>query len=226
MREAGPVGGSLLEIGSGDGDDAYFSLVRPFFSRMEGVDPDPAGADHRGLDARHEFTIEEFAAGGEGHERFDAALAVYVVEHVADPVAFFSAIRSCLRPGGSVFGITPNLWHYFGLVAKGAAVLGLEDRLLGALQSAHVGHSAHTAGHGHSARHFPVAYRANSVPALRLAGGAAGYSSLEIRHLDNPAVFEMYFPGRTVAFPRGYSRLVNQLALPALFGTMIFRFVN
>jgi hypothetical protein len=130
-------------------------------------------------------------------------------------------------------------------------LLGIEDRLLGALRSArpalvhdrgqdqrhghghsghgHSGHGhsghAHEHGHGHAA-HFPVAYRANSVRALRKVGDEAGFSRLEIRHLDNPAVFETYFPGRSVAFPRWYSRSVHRIGRPELFGTLICRFVN
>ncbi len=220
MQVVGPAGGSLIEIGSGDGDDSYFPLIRPQFSRIVGVDPDPAGSGHRGLDERHECTIEEFAARSGGGELFDTALAAYVLEHVAEPVAFLSAVRSVLRPGGSFFVVTPNLWHYFGLLAKGSALFGLEDRLLVALRSIHL--EAH---HDHAARHFPVAYRANSVRAIRRAAGAAGFAEVQIRHLENPAVFEAYFPGRSVAFPRRYADVVNQLAIPALFGTMICRFV-
>ncbi|MGO8875982.1 MAG: class I SAM-dependent methyltransferase [Acidimicrobiales bacterium] len=230
---------SLLDIGSGDGDDAYFSFIRPLVAHIVGVDPDPYGAGHTGIDAWHQLSIEAFAAaltaapasgvpaltegggptpGGQGPALFDAALAVYVVEHVAQPAAFFSAARACLRPGGSLFVITPNLWHYFGLLAKVTMVLGLEDRLLGALRASH-------AGHRHVA-HFPVAYRANSVRALRRLAAEAGYSALQIRHLENPAVFETYFPGRSVAFPRGYSKLIHRLGRPELFGTLICRFVN
>jgi hypothetical protein len=61
---------------------------------------------------------------------------------------------------------------------------------------------------------------------LRRFAREAGFSSLEIRHLENPAVFETYFPGRSVAFPRWYSRAVHRLGRPELFGTFICRFVN
>jgi len=231
---------TLLDIGAGDGDDAYCHLIRPLVGRVVGVDPDPRTSRNTGLDEWHQATIEAFAAellaaqasraresaepgagppsatGGFG--LFDLALAVYVVEHVTAPAAFFSAARVCLRPGGSLFVITPNLWHYFGLLAKGAMGLGVEDRLLGAVRAA--------AGEHDHAAHFAVAYRANSVRALRRFGSEAGFSSLEIRHLENPAVFETYFPGWAVAFPRWYSRAVHRLGRPELFGTFICRFIN
>jgi SAM-dependent methyltransferase len=253
---------SLLDIGAGDGDDQYCRLVRPLVGRFEGIDPDPYLAEHRGLDAGEQTTIEDFARqfvagggggggggggageGGGGPRRgFDLALAIYVVEHVAEPVEFFRAARSCLRPGGSLFIITPNLWHYFGLVTKASMALGVEERLLTALRSAHEarlqpdgdtssppsGHvhgPGHGQGHSQAAAHFSLAYRANSVRALRRVGDEAGFSALEIRHLENPAVFETYFPGRAAAFPRWYSRTIHRLGRPTLFGTLICRFVN
>lgn len=242
---------SLLDIGAGDGDDQYCRLVRPLVGRIEGIDPDPYIAEHGGLDAWEQTSIEDFArqflpgageGAGERRQRFDLALAIYVVEHVTEPVEFFRAARSCLRPGGSFFIITPNLWHYFGLVTKASMALGVEERLLGALRSAHEakaqadadrsspsGHVhglAHGQAHSQAVAHFSLAYRANSVRALRKVGDEAGFSALEIRHLENPAVFETYFPGRSVAFPRWYSRTIHRLGRPTLFGTLICRFVN
>jgi len=210
---------SLLEIGAGDGDDHYFTRIRPLVGRVVGVDPDRHGSGHPGLDEWHQTDIESFAGGVDSDRPlFDVALAVYVVEHVAEPAAFFGAARTCLRPGGSLFVVTPNLWHYFGAAARMSMALGVADRLLGALR-------ARNPGHDHVA-HFSVAYRANSVRALRRLGTEAGFSSLEIRHLENPAIFETYFPGRSVGFPRWYSRTLHRIGRPELFGTLICRFVN
>jgi SAM-dependent methyltransferase len=236
---------ALLEIGAGDGDDKYFGLVRPLVGRIVGVDPDPHSSRHAGLDEWHRTTVEEFSRrlpattvgpdqpnlvpgstaadplqspAAHGSPLYDLALAVYVVEHVAKPVGFFQAARACLRPGGSLFVVTPNLWHYFGVLAKAATALGIEERLLDALRAERPEH--------HGVAHFSVAYRANSVSALRRIGQEAGYSALEIRHLDNPAVFEAYFPGWSVAFPRWYSAMVHRIGRTELFGTLICRFVN
>jgi SAM-dependent methyltransferase len=225
VAESASATDSLLDIGSGDGDDHYLGLIRPLVGRTVGVDPDPHGSDHAGLDEWHQMSIESFATRLPGSDgSFDLALAVYVVEHVAEPTAFFLAARKCLRPGGALFLVTPNLWHYFGIAAKAAMVLGIEDKLLAALRARRAGHDH---GHDHHpVAHFALAYRANSVRALRRLGAEAGFSSLEIRHLENPAVFETYFPGRSVAFPRWYARSVHRIGRPELFGTLICRFVN
>lgn len=50
-------------------------------------------------------SAEELAAGG---ERFDAVLALEVIEHVADVDAFLQATGTLLRPGGSFIGATLN----------------------------------------------------------------------------------------------------------------------
>ncbi len=242
VAEVGTPADSLLDIGAGDGDDAYLERIRPLVGRVVGIDPEPSGAANTRLDEWHQTTVEAYAAdlAGEGagsDERggsssgrpgFDLALAIYVVEHVTEPRAFFRAARACLRPGGSLFIVTPNLWHYFGVAAKAAMALGVEDRLLGALRARHPEHQ-HAGQHEHqhrNAAHFPVAYRANSVRALASVGREAGFSALEIRHLENPAIFETYFPGRSVAFPRWYSRTMHRIGRPELFGTLICRFVN
>jgi 2-polyprenyl-3-methyl-5-hydroxy-6-metoxy-1,4-benzoquinol methylase len=137
LAEIASPGDSLLEIGSGDGDDHYFSLIRPLVGRIVGVDPDPHGAGHAGLDEWHQTGIESFATNlDRGGALFDIALAVYVVEHVAEPAGFFGAAQSCVRPGGSLFVVTPNLWHYFGAAARVSMELGVADRLLGAVGAA------------------------------------------------------------------------------------------
>lgn len=50
-------------------------------------------------------SIEEIATAG---ERFDVALALEIVEHVADCDAFFTALGALVRPGGAFIGATLN----------------------------------------------------------------------------------------------------------------------
>jgi len=56
------------------------------------------------IDYRHE-TAEALAAAG---EQFDVVLNMEVVEHVADPLAFLTACRELLKPGGLMLCSTIN----------------------------------------------------------------------------------------------------------------------
>ncbi|MBV9860293.1 MAG: bifunctional 2-polyprenyl-6-hydroxyphenol methylase/3-demethylubiquinol 3-O-methyltransferase UbiG [Alphaproteobacteria bacterium] len=50
-------------------------------------------------------TAEEIAATG---ARYDAALAMELVEHVAEPEALFAALGQLVKPGGALIGATLN----------------------------------------------------------------------------------------------------------------------
>jgi 2-polyprenyl-6-hydroxyphenyl methylase/3-demethylubiquinone-9 3-methyltransferase len=56
------------------------------------------------IDYRH-TTAEDLAAAG---ERFDVVLNMEVVEHVADPLAYLTACRKLLKPGGLMICSTLN----------------------------------------------------------------------------------------------------------------------
>ncbi len=215
-----PEGARLLDIGAGDGDDEYFGLIRPLAAEIVGVDRDPGLERNERLDGRYAMTVERFATlVGRGEvRRFDIALAIYVAEHVEHPVAFLRAAASCLLPGGSLFLVTPNLWHYFGIAAKGATALGVDDLLLELLRRSHP-------DHGHVA-HFGVSYRMNSVGALARAAAEAGFAVGEIRHLENPGIFEGYFHPSLVSLPRAYSDAIHRLGRGELYGTIICRLVT
>ena len=57
-------------------------------------------------------------------ERFDVALALEIVEHVADREAFFAALGALIRPGGAFIGATLNRTaRSFALAIVGAEYL-------------------------------------------------------------------------------------------------------
>jgi 2-polyprenyl-6-hydroxyphenyl methylase / 3-demethylubiquinone-9 3-methyltransferase len=57
-------------------------------------------------------------------ERFDAVLALEIVEHVADREAFFAALGALVKPGGAVVGATVNRTaKSFALAIVGAEYL-------------------------------------------------------------------------------------------------------
>lgn len=56
------------------------------------------------IDYRH-IDVEELA---KLEEKFDAILAMEIIEHVADVNKFIAALNSCLKPGGIIFIATLN----------------------------------------------------------------------------------------------------------------------
>lgn len=101
----------ILDIGCGGG-----LLTEPLFKlgiNMTGIDAGEKNieaakihADKSGLniDYRH-IDVEELASS---EEKFDAVLAMEIIEHVADVELFIKAASNCLKPGGLLFIATIN----------------------------------------------------------------------------------------------------------------------
>jgi SAM-dependent methyltransferase len=207
---------AILDVGGGGTLYDFTSRLRPVAERIVGVDPDPSVCERPWFDEAHVLTAEQYAVravDAEPREQFDLALCLYVLEHIDQPSGFLSAIRSLLRPGGACFGATPNLWHYFGLASMLSSRAHVEDWVLHRLRPPEL----------IDAYHCPVRYRINSVRALTAGALRAGFESVEVRALDQVDAFETYFPERWRWFPRGYSRMVNRLGRPSLYGTLLFR---
>ena len=110
LKAAGrlPANAAILDVGCGDG--FHLDLLREFGPpgwQLEGVDLDPRAADAaeaRGL-LVHRGSIEELDLPA---ERYDFAILVQTIEHVADPAALLRAIRRVLRPGGRMLVVTDN----------------------------------------------------------------------------------------------------------------------
>lgn len=96
--------GRALDVGCGDG--RTMDALRAVGWDVIGLDPDPdavAACRARGLDARVGMID---AADGLG--RFDAVVALHVIEHVDEPGRLLAAARASLRPGGHLVVVTPN----------------------------------------------------------------------------------------------------------------------
>jgi SAM-dependent methyltransferase len=200
----------LLDLGAGSGiDSPYGARLRTVADTITGIDPEEAVLSNPHLDDARQATAEEFAAGGRV-EPFDTATACYVVEHLREPLAFLSAARSVVRPGGSLFLLTPNRHHYFGLSAAIAARLHIQRPLLRLLRS-------------DDEYHHAIAYRANTLRRLGRLAETAGFERLEARMIELPNIFFPYFAPNLRFLPSAYSRLVHRLGWTSLAGTILVR---
>jgi SAM-dependent methyltransferase len=201
----------LLDIGAGDGDQPYPSNLAGSVARIVGIDPDAGIHRNERVHERVQASLEDFAATSA--QRFDLAVAVYVVEHVVDPLAFASAMYRSLRPGGSAFLLTPSRWHYFGATALLARRLRVDEWLLSRRRDDAVLHE----------HHFPIQYRLNSRRAIHRVAGAAGFRSVEFQMIDEPGIYQPYFPAPLRAVPAWYSGRVHRHGWEGLAGTILAR---
>jgi SAM-dependent methyltransferase len=201
----------VLDVGAGKGRTGHAAIIRQKVARLVGVDPDASIVQNPYLDERCQASIEEFAK--ERDSNFDCLYSTSVLEHVTNPCKFLSACRSLLKPGGTLFSVTPNLWHYFGMATKLSASLRIEDWLLERLVGTQV----------KASYHFPTTYRLNSIRTLKHTLAYSGFREVEFRCFDQPNGFEYVFPKQLRWFPSFYSHLVYRLRLPQIMGLIMFR---
>jgi len=111
-RSLTPFSGlSLLDIGCGGGLVAE-PMARLGFAvtAIDAAGANVAAARQHAADAGLEIDYREAAAEAlaAAGERFDAVLALEVVEHVADVGLFLAAAAELVRPGGAFIGSTLN----------------------------------------------------------------------------------------------------------------------
>jgi 2-polyprenyl-6-hydroxyphenyl methylase/3-demethylubiquinone-9 3-methyltransferase len=118
---------TLLDIGCGGGLIAE-PMARLGFT-VTGIDADAEAigvarthAQAVGLAIDYRFATPESIAGT--RRRFDAVLALEVIEHVADPAAFLEAVGRLVSQGGAFIGATLNRTaQSFALAIIGAEYL-------------------------------------------------------------------------------------------------------
>jgi 2-polyprenyl-6-hydroxyphenyl methylase/3-demethylubiquinone-9 3-methyltransferase len=128
-------------------------------------------------------TADQLAAA---NKRFDAALALEIVEHVSDRDAFFAALGALVRPGGAVIGATLNRTaHSFALAIVGA------EYLLGWLPR-----GTHDWNRFVRPSEFVLGLRRHGFAAMRLAGLSYGWRRGEWAESDDLSVNYMIAAAR------------------------------
>jgi SAM-dependent methyltransferase len=215
MLQAMPSGGRILDVGANDGSFCpEVARMAQHASVFAGVDPDAAKlAKNVRLQERYPATLEDadIPPGS-----FDCLYSIYVFEHVADPDAFLAAAARALRPGGSLFFITPNGNHYFAAIAGTLAQIGLQKKVLGIIRPKQLVDQYH----------YPATYLLNSPRVIRKLGRKHGFSAFEFQYSESLAEFACYFPGPTKAFPWLWEKLVAAVGKDALLGNMMGRLIK
>jgi SAM-dependent methyltransferase len=113
IRKHVPRDRHVLEIGPGLQNPTSDFLADTFAS-LDGLDVDD---DARRNPALHQFFYYKGGPWPLADSSYDAVVANFVLEHVADPGAMMAEVARVLRPGGFFIFRTPNLLHYVYLVA-------------------------------------------------------------------------------------------------------------
>lgn len=214
VAESCDAGSRVLDIGAGVSRSGALTPLTRKSVHLVGVDPDGAIELNGALHERHLTSLEQFARDHPGE--FDAAFAVYVLEHVADPEAFVAACARVLKPGGAFYALTPNVRQYFGATTWALSRLGLSDWVLERLKG-------HEEVHDH---HFPPQYRLNSMRTLRRRLETAGFSEVEFRCYDDTPRYGWYLPAGLRWVAPAYTRFAYGVGRGCLMGHLSLRAVK
>lgn len=167
----------VLDLGCGRGGvgEVIWRDVR----LAAGIDPDPASlSEHRAAGMPVVRGVGEdlpFAAGS-----FDVVVSVWVLEHLADPLATFIEVARVLRSGGHFVFLTPNLRNPLMAMNRiGKALPGLQRRLVPRVYGRD------------EADTFPVRYRANTERDITALARASGLRVHELRVVPDPTYLAM-----------------------------------
>ena len=210
VRELLPPNGVALDIGCGrgtQGDDPVtvrrdLRILRGRCRSVIGIDVDPAGARNRFIDefrlikSPRDWPVEDASV--------DLALADFVVEHVADPDAFFTQVARVVRPGGHVCIRTINVNSY----------LGVASRLIPSRFHYKVLRRAHSAREAEDV--FPTVYRCNTRRRLRDALERHGFEAVVYTSEDEPSY--LTFSSFTYRLGLFHRRLAPRAVLIGLVG--------
>jgi len=178
------------------------------------VDPDTTKLSrHPLVQARYPATLEKAEIQAAS---FDCAYAIYVFEHVQQEREFLQAASRVLKPGGSLFFITPNGYHYFAAIAALLGNLGVQRKVLALIRPEQLV----------AEYHYPALYRLNRPDTLRKLGQEFGFDRFEFRYSEQFWEFACYFPGPLKTFPWLWERMVEVTRQEYLLGNLIGRMIK
>jgi SAM-dependent methyltransferase len=104
-----PSAREVLEVGCGSGATGAY-LQERLGCRVTGIELNPFAA-RRARDRLHRVVVGD-VMDVEVPGRYDAVIALELLEHLARPEAFLAKMRSAVEPGGRIVLSVPNVGHY------------------------------------------------------------------------------------------------------------------
>jgi SAM-dependent methyltransferase len=169
----------VLDIGCGRGvgrDASHQWKIKEQASDYWGLEPDPDVTPAAGLFDHYQHALMETAELPAG--QFDVAYSAMVMEHVADPVAFLSAVRRVLKPGGVYLFVTPNARSFVPWATKTLHALHVDELALRLVRrKAEV-----------DEYHYPVQFKANSPRQLDRLAAETGFDPPQYAYFEGPGI--------------------------------------
>lgn len=184
----------ILDCGAGQGITPYRQIIGSA-PKIVGIDLDPRILENPLLDEGYIGSIYETQFPDES---FDVVFSIMVVEHLEKPVKFLTEMKRILRPSGSLYFLTPNIKHYFTLLAKSMPT-----------NMASVYHRLPWRKNREVDSVFPAYYRLNSAKLITDYSKRVGFTDVEIRYAERRNDVCSYFPKPLRFMPRCYCRAVN-----------------
>ena len=105
--DATPRNSSILDIGAGSGTIGQ-ALRSKGFSKLTAVEIDPEARKH--IAPIYNVTFDDLYQLND--QLFDLVIMLDVLEHLADPFAFYAKALSLLKPNGKALISVPNIAHW------------------------------------------------------------------------------------------------------------------
>ncbi|MGL4813484.1 MAG: methyltransferase domain-containing protein [Beijerinckiaceae bacterium] len=207
-----PDGFRVLDIGANNGK--FCPEVERIFARAShvcGIDPDGRKlADNPYLHERYPTILEDAPLA---EESFDLMFSIYVAEHVENPEAFMNAAFRALKPGGSLYMLTPNARHYFAIISGALKKANLQDRVLKMVRPVEEVDDYH----------YPAFYRLNSPAKINAIAQHTGFSSTEYRYAEHIRDLDPYFPAPLKFMPQAYLKMVGAAGWDSMLCNLMVR---
>lgn len=204
-QSVAPMGGRILEIGSGPTNPT--SRFLSTLGELHGVD---IGREVLENDALVSASVLDSPTYPMKDESFALCVSNYVLEHVSDPDAHFSEVWRVLKPGGAYCFRTPNRYHYVTAVAR------LTPHWFHVLVANRLRNRRTDA-----ADTYPTFYAVNSQSDVRRIATQSGFEVEELVLIEKEPSYGMSSRLLFLTF-LAYERLVNSTELAANLRVNIF----
>jgi ubiquinone/menaquinone biosynthesis C-methylase UbiE len=187
----------VLNLGAGPPTGSSTRTLKGEVRCIIGADIDPLVLSNNELD--ESYVIEKDIIPIPNN-KVDVIISDFVFEHVANPNIFLKEAYRVLKPGGSFFFRTPNLFHYVTIISLCTPNW---FHVLVANRARCLDKDVHDP--------WPVVYRLNSISRICKESTASGFIPVEMRMFEGEP---SYLKFNSLIFLLGvcYERAVNRLS--------------